>query len=1641
VRLRASREFRLAIFVASASFDLAQEFKMSNASLANSRSSVHPGSHRRVARRFHSPTVAIELLESRRLLTNFNIQGQVLWTDTAGNTHPVPQADIEFYEIDGNLGSGFISAAIGGTFQTDQNGNYSINFTNVEDGPGEGLPDIVARVFTRSAAADIKSSVAGSSTYFINSAIAGEISEGSSRVVNITAGNTGDANRAFSVHNSVLMISQYLGNLTGASPSQLDVRYDSSITGSFFRASPRQLYIRGTAAYQWDVIQHEFGHYVQNLYGFQNNPGGAHSATQNLSQTRGSKDIGTRLAWGEGWSTFFSISAQQAMGAAALGIPQVGDSVYQSTNGGVISYSTEVTGGVGEDNELTVINTLWDLFDSTADGIDDVSLTDKFLFDTFNNANPFTLAAAWESLAATRDNAGKVELGAIFGQNNVAPVLTGPANDAPMTGSVPPTFTWIANGGGVPNPNNDFKIKFYNSDFTKVVFEKTLGNVLTYTPTVGEWGTIRSGDGVVKWVVEGRNTSNPVTPSGPLGYYWSGARTLGSAGIVFVIDDTGSFSEEIAGVQAAFSKYLDEFSKRGVSPPMMQVISFKDDVTVHITSRDLAAVKNVVNALVASGGGDCPEASAAALVKASESVAIGGTIMLATDASTHRGTNITALIEKLRAKGVKVDVVLSGDCGTIGSASTSVGSLSSAGPIATVEEDECNGEECGCGDDDDPGVEHAIVPRGAFPLMSAGIVHEPGGDGSDDDDPQPPVVDPGQPPIDEYGNTHQTAQKLMMNGRPILGGVGSTGDQDDYFSIDLEAGKVYTALIESDDFNAFFGTLSLFDRDGVTQLDSTSTPGILKIKPTVSGKYYLDVKSFSRFVYTLEVTDDPLAGVTSAVELFSAVSAATGGVFLVHDEVNTGSPEAFTAAMFNVLATTLGPAIISANPGAAPQGQTVSVTLTGSGTNWRSGVTTLSFSDPGIVVKSLAVLNANTLTAELQINASVAQDFYDATVVSNLGGGKTETSVGVDVLQITAAVTAPTLLGVDPANLSKGTGGSVVIRGANVHWTASSIVDLGPGVLVKAVHFVNATQLKVDYEVNASADTGFRTAIVTQGAEVVQRERAFFVGVKNLAIASLTGIDTPNGKTGATLAVKITGENTHFEAGKTTASFGDGIDIVSVVVNSATEIVVTLKIRNDAALGFRNVTVTTDGETAALLSGFFVEAGVPGGNHAPVLNPNGNPNQSNIHEDIPLASNLGNHIATLISRMTPGGGITDPDAGALKGVAVIGANQMYGTWQFTTDNGTTWKEFGNTSSANALFLASNNATRVRFVPKTNYAGTVGFTFVAWDQTSGENGKTGSALVRGGASSLSVDKDHSFITVNPINDAPVLNPKGEPTITRKTGDSPSVSQNGTPVAQIIQRMGPSGNITDVDPNALPGIAVIGANQMGGTWEYTKNGGGTWVPFGETSNAAALLLAADAQTRVRFLPGPNFSGQTGFTFLGWDRTTGVNGTKVNAQTRGGTTAFSIDKENCLLTDGGNVQAITAGGILALRGDGFANDVTIVVNDNGTMTLTPNRGTQINGQDGPLTVIASLLGSALMGDGADKLRVLSERAVELAKDSVVDMGSGDDLLHVQRVIANKRAQVRLGAGRDRLELLDTVFSSLVSTDFSAEDTIVTL
>ncbi|MCF6281836.1 MAG: hypothetical protein L3J28_06420 [Candidatus Polarisedimenticolaceae bacterium] len=77
-----------------------------------------------------------------------------------------------------------------------------------------------------------------------------------------------------------------------------------------------------------DVLLHEFGHFIETQYLTSDSPGGCHFLTDN--------DLDLRLAWGEGWGTFFASAVKRFI---------------QETTPEKLSSTTAVTGYLDTDGE------------------------------------------------------------------------------------------------------------------------------------------------------------------------------------------------------------------------------------------------------------------------------------------------------------------------------------------------------------------------------------------------------------------------------------------------------------------------------------------------------------------------------------------------------------------------------------------------------------------------------------------------------------------------------------------------------------------------------------------------------------------------------------------------------------------------------------------------------------------------------------------------------------------------------------------------------------------------------------------------------------------------------------------------------------------------------------------------------------------------------------------------------------------------------------------------------------------------------------------------------------------------------------------------------------------------------------------
>ncbi len=108
-----------------------------------------------------------------------------------------------------------------------------------------------------------------------------------------------------------------------------------------------------------------------------------------------------------------------------------------------------------------------------------------------------------------------------------------------------------------------------------------------------------------------------------------------------------------------------------------------------------------------------------------------------------------------------------------------------------------------------------------------------------------------------------------------------------------------------------------------------------------------------------------------------------------------------------------------------------------------------------------------------------------------------------------------------------------------------------------------------------------------------------------------------------------------------------------------------------------------------------------------------------------------------------------------EGIAVIAVTGNNGTWQYSTDGGSSWNTFGSPSVNAARLLASTSRLRYNYNTANSYGdGVDQLTFHAWDGTDGSTvGTTGDVTTNGGTTAFSTNTDVIQVNVTAVNDVP------------------------------------------------------------------------------------------------------------------------------------------------------------------------------------------------------------------------------------------------------------------------------------------------
>lgn len=310
--------------------------------------------------------------------------------------------------------------------------------------------------------------------------------------------------------------------------------------------------------------------------------------------------------------------------------------------------------------------------------------------------------------------------------------------------------------------------------------------------------------------------------------------------------------------------------------------------------------------------------------------------------------------------------------------------------------------------------------------------------------------------------------------------------------------------------------------------------------------------------------------------------------------------------------------------------------------------------------------------------------------------------------------------------------------------------------------------------------------------------------------------------------------------------------------------------------------------------------------------------EMSILEDLPLLSNGGVSVLDLISgygSTTRANSLSwfevDPEPN-LRGIAITGAGRANGNWQYSINDGVTWKPLVQSIGPSpkgvfseidvmpqhALLLAADarELVRIRYLPNPNYHGYSNDNYlniVAWDQTYGISGSyVNLETLTGPARTAFGSSGRVKVEVISTNDFPPViqrfgagGPIFLPTIPEEQRGQPIPEFTMSEIRQLLSNSGVI--ITDEDLFYQVGVAIQGDNgSLSGNWEVNMGAG--WTSF----EKPILLLSFESTARLRF--NSNYGGTDGYTLgppkqfapepprliiRGWDYAAGQSDSFIN------------------------------------------------------------------------------------------------------------------------------------------------------------------
>lgn len=302
--------------------------------------------------------------------------------------------------------------------------------------------------------------------------------------------------KSYSVLQATEYASDYVNKMEGKYLPQIPIAFPAlDFEGTCYSSFFNQMFILCDDYCDWDVIMHEYGHYVEDKFGFESGNGGEHSSDEVLTDKLKSKKKGIHLAWNEGWATYFSISCQKYLSLSNLNVLDedrnntIGNDNYDDTIDQKIIEDLKVRRRQGEGNEHTIAGFILSLADFEKRSYDVFSYGYQNMWDIVIDNKVNNLSDFCQLLHSSYSYDLNL-IGALETYFNISASLS---YSTPAKYSFQNyTFLWSVFNANSNFCLNNFNLKFYNNSGRNYFSINNISQT-SYTPFFDEWKIILSG--------------------------------------------------------------------------------------------------------------------------------------------------------------------------------------------------------------------------------------------------------------------------------------------------------------------------------------------------------------------------------------------------------------------------------------------------------------------------------------------------------------------------------------------------------------------------------------------------------------------------------------------------------------------------------------------------------------------------------------------------------------------------------------------------------------------------------------------------------------------------------------------------------------------------------------------------------------------------------------------------------------------------------------------------------------------------------------------------------------------------------------------------------------------------------------------